>query len=110
MALDSQIVSSMITIYTTQSLGIHPIITGNGKICSFKALYTASLCKQYGKSTILGFLEWTEFFNFLLKNMNSLCSCLHFQTEKTRQVEFQKDIKYSSECQCVFLCMLYSTA
>lgn len=57
MALDSQIVSNMITTHTTQSLGTHPIMTGNGKICDWKALYTASLCKQCGKSTILGFLE-----------------------------------------------------
>lgn len=55
MALDSQIVSSMITIYTTQSLGIHPIITGNGKICSFKALYTASFANNVGKAQFLGF-------------------------------------------------------
>lgn len=100
MALDSQIVSNMITTHTTQSLGIHPIMTRDGKICGCKALYTASLHKQCA----------TEFFDFLIKEYEQLRSHLHFQTENTRQVKFQKDIKYSSACQCVFLCMLYCTA
>lgn len=37
------------------------------------------------ETQFLGFYSVTGFFNFLLKDMNSLHSCLHFQTVRENQ-------------------------
>lgn len=85
MTLYCQIISNMTTAHTTKSLEIHLLLQWE----LVRSVVT-ELCGQLafadkvGEAQFLDFYSVTEFFNFLLKDVNSLHSCRHFLKEENQ--------------------------